>query len=425
MKPNGFLFVASAVFACGFAWGYCALCPTGVLAGSIPEETNINSRYTVEAVDLEGAASAKLSLTVRDELRRRVGEKFSPEAFERLAGLIRKELNARSVIHRLEKGSAPEHVRVTLQVNNRRVRIGAGEPSRLAYQSNQGLSGDLFLVAGGFRFGVRSNTDELTERFSGIQTGYEHKFLGDRLGLGFQFDTYHEKWGGATLAAIGSDPDVAGIYRNRTRFMPAMTYRPLEGLSLTVGMAVQSFESQLPAAQIGSANALVNTLRYQGDWRDGYSGTHHLKAEYDLRAATRLLSSDLSYSRNFWNARYVYKRNGHQLIASYFGGTLNGRAPLFERFVLGNTMALRGWNKYEIAPLGGSRVEHGSLEFVHRSRAAIFYDTGSIRASLRPGGEEIRHSAGAGFRGQNFFVYVAFPLREGRPEPVVITGTNF
>ena len=166
MKPNGFLFVAASVFVCGFAWGYCALCPAGGLANNIPEDTNVNARYTVEAVDLEGASSAKLSPLARKELRRRVGEKFSPEAFQRLADLIRKELDARSVVHRLQKGSGPEQIRVTLQVNNRRVRIGAGDPSRLAYQSNQGLTGDLFLVAGGFRFGVRSNADELTERFS-------------------------------------------------------------------------------------------------------------------------------------------------------------------------------------------------------------------------------------------------------------------
>ena len=88
-------------------------------------------------------------------------------------------------------------------------------------------------------------------------------------------------------------------------------------------------------------------------------------------------------------------------------------------------MTLRGWNKYEIAPLGGDRVQYGSVEYVHRTRAAIFYDTGSIRAGKRSGGEGIRHSAGLGIRGQNFYAYVAFPLREGRPEPVVITGTNF
>ena len=33
-------------------------------------------------------------------------------------------------------------------------------------------------------------------------------------------------------------------------------------------------------------------------------------------------------------------------------------APLFERFSLGNTYTLRGWNKFDVAPLGGALADH-------------------------------------------------------------------
>ena len=42
---------------------------------------------------------------------------------------------------------------------------------------------------------------------------------------------------------------------------------------------------------------------------------------------------------------------------------MNGRAPLFERFTLGDSRTLRGWSKFDVAPVGGSRVAHGSLEY--------------------------------------------------------------
>ena len=48
-------------------------------------------------------------------------------------------------------------------------------------------------------------------------------------------------------------------------------------------------------------------------------------------------------------------------------GVLTGTAPLFERFSLGNTTTLRGWNKYDLAPLapGGhyTNVDSGQVNF--------------------------------------------------------------
>ena len=54
-----------------------------------------------------------------------------------------------------------------------------------------------------------------------------------------------------------------------------------------------------------------------------------------------------------------------------------GRAPLFERFVLGNASTLRGWNKFDLDPLGGDRAVHGSIDYRYRF-VTVFYDTGVL-----------------------------------------------
>ncbi len=45
-----------------------------------------------------------------------------------------------------------------------------------------------------------------------------------------------------------------------------------------------------------------------------------------------------------------------------FGG-ITGDAPLFERFSLGDSRTLRGWDKYDITPVGGDRMFYASAEY--------------------------------------------------------------
>ena len=58
-------------------------------------------------------------------------------------------------------------------------------------------------------------------------------------------------------------------------------------------------------------------------------------------------------------------------------GHICGTAPLFERFTLGDSTTLRGWNKYEVAPAGGDSMFHVSGEYRYRG-LAIFTDVGSV-----------------------------------------------
>jgi outer membrane protein assembly factor BamA len=99
---------------------------------------------------------------------------------------------------------------------------------------------------------------------------------------------------------------------------------------------------------------------------------------------------------------------------------------LYERFVLGNSSTLRGWNKYDLDPLGGSRVAYASLNYRYQV-LGVFYDTGSVWDKRHP--SELHQSAGltlatGQLRGSLLFS-VAFPLRAGHVEPLFIMSTNF
>jgi outer membrane protein assembly factor BamA len=109
------------------------------------------------------------------------------------------------------------------------------------------------------------------------------------------------------------------------------------------------------------------------------------------------------------------------LIASAMAGWINGRAPLFERFVLGNSRTLRGWSKWDVAPLGSDQMVHASIDYSYREFRVV-YDAGSSRAF--GGDRKLRQSIAVGY-GRGFGFLIAFPLREGRMEPIFMLGMNF
>jgi len=419
MKPAGFSTIAFLVFTCGFGWGMRA---ASAFYWNQIDEQNVNSRYTVESIQINGEQESHLPRALRAELKRLIGDKFRPSALEDLTTRIRRELRARSVIQKLERGSAPQQVRVVLEVNYTKHKVDA-TPTHLAYHSRQGLTGDAMATLEGFKVGVVTSADDSVERYSGLVAGYDRTLGDDRVRAGFQFEAYHQQWNAATLQALSDSTGVPGVYRNRLAYTPSITIEPLPGLTLQSGVRIQNFQSQFPAARTESANSMINTLRYQKAWEDAGFGRQTLNADYSLRAATKMLSSDYAYARHQWALNYLFERDKNQVVTEFSGGAINGQAPLFDRFVLGNTSTLRGWDKYAIAPLGGNRMMYGSIEFRHRSHLAAFYDTGAVWDRGRT--MEIRHSAGIGIRSPSFFCFIAIPLREGRLEPQLMTGVNF
>lgn len=388
---------------------------------------NVNSRYTVEAVEVAGIDEAKLSKALRDDLHKLVGEKFDQRAVERLLQRLRDEFPRWEVSHKVRRGQQADHVKVVFELWRHHIGFNVASTKAL-YHSKQGWSGaaELTFPDNGhnqFSFGVLSNADDLLERFAGLRAGFQRKNLGVRWArLGFQFESYHQIWNRTTLQALEGSPGVPGIYRTRQNFEPTLALAPARGLQLSVGTSFQRFQTQFPAARTEAANALVTTLRYDRQLEDSVANRHRLESGYYLRAATRSLSSDFVYARHVFDFGYRLARGRNRLEDRFAAGVMTGRAPLFERFSLGNGYTLRGWNKFDVAPLGGNRVVHNALEYRYRP-LKVFYDAGAVWSR----GQEPapKHSLGVGLGYKGFMIALAFPVRDGRAEPVFMAGMIF
>jgi hypothetical protein len=400
-------------------------------------DLNVNSRYTVESVDLNNQRHYRLSTAILDEMHRLIGARLNDEAVKRLASKIRGELRAHDVTFKLLRGGNPQSVKVLFEVETGQSDFDISIP-KFAYNSREGGTGMGEAIArigaNAFSFAGLSDGDSLAERFSGIKAKYERLSLGtDRVSLGFEFDSYHEQYNHAALNALASGVDAsslgAGAYRSRLNFEPSATFVLAKPLTLTIGFSFEQLQPQPSAAPSESANAVINTLRYHQRWIDSDYTNQELDAGYNLRAATRSLGSDLAYARHALSVRYLLVHDHQSVEIALVAGLIYGRAPLFERFVLGNNTTLRGWDKYELDPLGGNRMIHGSVTYGYRV-VRVFYDTGAVwDQGTSPGA---KHSVGVGvssglglFQKGTVLMAVAFPIRQGRVEPVFIAGMNF
>jgi hypothetical protein len=399
----------------------------GIAAPAAAQETefNINSRYTVESVEISPERMEHLSRKLREEIQGHVGEKFDQSIFEQLRDRLRREIKAPSVSLKLQRGSRPDRVKVVFEVAEHKARVDVSVPKFL-YNSRQGWSGevDAITISGKNRLtlGVLSDADSQVERFAGIRACYERSGIGSsHVRFAFEFGSFHEQWNRATLIADGeaSNP---GVYRERQMFEPRLTFSLSRSLTLTTGVSFARLQPQFPAARLESADAVTNTLRYRRRWEGTESNGQELDAGYNLRAATSVLGSDFIYTRHAWDLLWSMRQSRNQVTIRFGGGVITGHAPLFERFTAGNSSTLRGWNKYEIAPLGGNRIAYGSVEYRYRI-VEVFCDSGSVWD--RGAAPVLRNSAGVGIHRDNFMIAVAFPFRAGRADPVFLAGMNF
>ena len=384
---------------------------------------NINSKYTVEAVVVvPESVSKRLSSGIQSDINALIGQKFDPVATDKVRTRIGEEFDRR-VQRLVERGNKPEHVRVVYSAP--RVLQADADVTKLAYHSKHGWTGALqapFEVGPlTFRVGAQSDSDTLLERLAGYTLGVSTK-AAERVRVRFDFGAFHTQWNATTLRALESRPELPGVYRERYIVSPAVSFAISDPLLLTVGIDIQNFQTQFPAARFEASNALTTTLRYRRRWASDAS-RQEVDAGYGLRAATRSLGSDYAYTRHAVSAEYRAKMSNNVIAAEFRAGRLNGTAPLFDRYTLGDSRTLRGWSKFDVAPLGGTRVVHGSLEYSYRW-IGLFYDTGAVWDGKE--GRGVKQSAGVAVGGHDgMFLALAFPLRSGAMTPLFILGMNF
>lgn len=397
------------------------------------QELNVNSRYTVESVNITGQRNVSIPDPLRSELNSFVGTLYDHSALEKAADRIRKELRATDVTIKVGRGNEPEHVIVSFEVSRSNEHIFDINVGKFVYDSKEGWSGDggatVNFRGNAISFALVSNSDTSLERYAGVRARFERKHLGtDRLRIRFDFTSFHDEWNPATLAAAPA----TDIYRWRDSFSPMATLVIADPLELDFGVnfaryrmpfatAAPTDAEGLAAARTESANAVVSILRYHQRWGSEHdSQWQELNASYSISSATNMLDTDRNFTRQMARARYKYRHARQTVELGFLSGKLSGDAPLYERFVLGDSTTLRGWNKFDLDPLGGSHVVHGSIDYGYRI-FQVFYDTGAVwdRAP------EQKQSVGVGFKKEGFQLAVAFPLRAGRADPIFYAGMNF
>lgn len=374
---------------------------------------NVNSRYEIEEISLVSKA-VKLSQAMEREIRKLRGMPFRTELLDRLEYRIRAEFPGFRVTRQVTRGSAQDKVRVDFLVERSQRVIDLNSPRFLYHSSNQysfGAGVDLRVREAGLSMGLITDNDERVERYSGIRGAVGLPVGAWRLNL--LGESYRAQWRGENDE----------FYRTRQTVEPTVELLVAPGLVWRAGLSFNQMEFQFPAARVQSANAVLTTLRYTKQLATGFAGSQMLEAGYSLRAATTGLGSDFSYQQHRFDGRLVWGENAKRRVAiSGQGGVINGTAPVLDRFVLGNSRTLRGWNRFELAPNGASRMVHfsadGRWDFLR-----LVYDSGTLWQEGRP--KVLRHSAGLGFVVSGITAMVAIPIRNGSIEPIFLLGMNF
>jgi Omp85 superfamily domain len=394
-------------------------------------ESNVNARYSIESVELRGIEETELSADLRAELQTLVGRPLGSDDVGQFETRLNEALPGYEVRRRIERGTRQGQIRLRFQVDKpESARWLHFEPlkSNLVYHSDQGWGALLDFPIGGRDFRVSpiiaiDNGDDLIEEYSGFGLRFQSRKLGtERLGASLEWSTFDPTWRDATLGALALNPVVAGAYEQRSTIAPMISFAVNQQLSVSGGFSITELELQSEPSESQMANAAVVSVGYRHDWRQAASVDHEVAAVFTVRAATEALESDFSYTRYLGQAEYRYRFGHHAVLVSGMAGGIRDEAPLFDRFSLGDSRTLRGWNKYDIAPLGGDRMFHSSVEYSYRG-LAFFLDSGSVWDDGTDA--RVRVASGVGFHSGPFFMTLGFPLNTDDVRAVFTTGVRF
>lgn len=390
---------------------------------------NVNSRYRISEVIVHNGTLG-VPRALQHELDRLVGTLYRTDLIDELERRLRKDFPGFAIRRTVSKGSQPDQIRVSFDLQRLRKHFDLSS-TRFTYNSLQnftfGAGVDVNAGPATLNFGLLTDNNSRLERSSGYRGGVTLNFPHtSRVRLSLQGESYRSQWDSRTLLAASLQPSPT-LYRTRTNIEPTVILDLAPGLELRAGLSFANLEYQFPAASNQAINAVTSTLRYSKQWELGSSSRSKLEAGYDLRAAANPLGSDFSYRRHSGTVEYdlsngLSRSDRVGIVLRAMLGGIDGRAPLLDRFVLGNTNTLRGWNRFALSPLGGDRVLHFSADGRYHLLRLV-YDTGTVYDSGKA--KTLRHSLGAGLVISGVNLMIACPLKNGSIEPVFLAGINF
>jgi hypothetical protein len=396
--------------------------------GEQGHDENVNARYVVEHAEITGVPDADVPQSLRDDLQALVGKRLDSGDADRFQERVERELPDYEVSRRIQRGTEVGRIRLVFELKKKAAPNWIPfQPlrSNALYHSDQGWGAfwDLNIGDGTIRFTptfALDYSDDLPEEYSGYGLRFETRKLGTRrLGASFEWSWYDTDWRGATLDAVALNPGIPAPYDNRMTITPLLKFAFSPNLSISGGVSISELEPLEPATDTRMANAVVGSIDYNRK-SDGASGaTHAVDASFGVHGGSRDLQSDLTYTRYLGQGIYRYDLGRHHVAASGMAGGITGDAPLFERFTLGDSLTLRGWDKYDIAPAGGDRVVYSSIAYRYTG-VALFLDVGSVwdENSKR----QVRVSAGFGLQAGPAYLTVGFPLNTDNLRAVFTMG---
>jgi hypothetical protein len=396
--------------------------------GEAAGQENVNARYVVERVDLQGFPDDAVPQPLRDDLQTLVGTPLDSDAADRLQDRLEHEASRYTVSRRIERGSEPGKIRVVFEARRRDTPLWLRyQPLRTSavFHSDQGWGTYLDLGIGSreIRFTpivALDDADNLVEEYGGGGVRFETRKLGTRrLGASLEWTWFEDGWRDQTAAAVAANPALPRLYDTRQTVTPLIKFAVTPELSVSAGVGITELEPLAPlAATTTAANAAIGGLEYWKRWNAG-DAAQQVDAQVQLRAGTRVLESDVVYDRYLAQGAYSYDEGHHHATVTGMAGHIAGSAPLFERFTLGDTRTLRGWDKYKIAPAGGSRMYYASVEYAYTG-LAVFLDVGSVWDT--PADAHTRVSTGLGFYAGPAFATIGFPLNTSNVTAVFTMG---
>jgi len=397
-------------------------------------DTNINSKYIVDTVEVKGVPERDISPDLRQDLQTLTGKPLDSDAADRMDQRLKSEFPSYEISRRTSRGKEQGHVDLVFVLSKAEwahwLRFEPIDGNAL-YHSDQGwgavlplsISFNDVLVMPVFAW---DTADDLIEEYSGFGVRVESRRLGtDRLGFFFEWSTNDPNWRDQTLAALAFNPQIPGPYGNRMSVTPLLKFAFLPQLSVAGGVGITELEPFADDLPIPSqmANVAIGSIRYRQQWdRSAKKPTHEAGAAFTLRKGTTSLESDFSYDRYLAEADYVYRWGKQRVVVSGMGGRINGTAPLFERFSLGDSRTLRGWDKYDINPAGGDRMFNTSVEY-HVHDVMLFLDAGSVWDTGTD--KRVRFSTGVGYTPGPLFMTLGFPINTDEFRAVFTAGFRF